>query len=1150
MAAPPFKVKATYDYASPHDDDLSFPEGQIITVTEEEDADWYVGSYTDASGAQQSGLFPKNFVERYEPAPPPRPTRASRPKPAEQPAQPEPDVEDVAPPSRQVVESPPPQPTSPVLSKAPIPASAPAPAQVEASSPPPARSQPTPVKASKPAPPVVEKPSSFKDRIAAFNKSAAAPPAPFKPSGLGSSGFIKKPFVPPPPSRDAYVPPAQTVAPQKIYRREEDPEIAERRAQDQENAERAGLAPSGEQEDDEEAPKPVSLKERIALLQKQQMEQAGRRNDTAAKEKPKKPAKKREPVDEDDNSSQQPEAPPRASGEHSIAGEDASQRAPRPPKPPAETIVSDGNEADHSAAGETTEQEGGSTGVEDEEHTAHHEEPAAAEEEEEGSTEEEDMDDEARRQLAIRERMAKLSGGMGMPGMFGPPGGLPMMGMASQPKKKKPQEQRVEESQEEYTQAAPPRIPVLPMPELQRNLSSESTEDQRTPREESQFSAPAPPPRSNTGAQQRVPASIESPSSGSESDDELPGTSQAQATPIAASSPQVPQMPILPKHESTSRRPPAPPNHAYDSSPGLPPQALHEKRMSRGSIVTSEQSNQAYERPEPPLPPTMSPTQQHSEFLHRQTRAGGEGESEYEGDYDTDIASGAKHKEALKAHAREPSLDDSTIADEPRSPPPVPSSPPTSRAPAHRPVPPPPPAVQTSIPRTSIDSPRAAPPPVPPRDLPSPGEDDDYDPYRYVPGGPTLGVPSPGYTSPISSSGPPPLPKVAAPPPLPFAAAPPPIPSAGPPPPVPSGAPPPPLPASGPPPPVPQRNVEPEESSEEEYDYEEEQPRSRIPEGHPSLPPPPPPPTAPQTRPAPPPPTTQPEPSVPRSARSSAETNRDQPVRRSTDQHRMATNHEYIASELNLNEESGWWSQANTLPPVLQGRKDIQFEVEESTTTKRGGKAITNKDVYVLFQDYSQTVITARYDPKNPSDVVLEQRHEAPPQKLRQDQLEDAHTQFGKVIAEAITAKQNSVVGDGTPQGLILDLLQPLPGALYPVGTRAYGALVYANLANATVQQYDEIRAGDIVSFRNAKFQGKHGGVMHQKYQLEAGAPDHVGVVVEWDGTKKKIRAAEQGRESKKCKVESFRLGDLRSGEVRVWRVMSRAWVGWDGNSA
>jgi len=233
---------------------------------------------------------------------------------------------------------------------------------------------------------------------------------------------------------------------------------------------------------------------------------------------------------------------------------------------------------------------------------------------------------------------------------------------------------------------------------------------------------------------------------------------------------------------------------------------------------------------------------------------------------------------------------------------------------------------------------------------------------------------------------------------------------------------------------------------------------------------------------------------------------------------------------------------------MFQNRQDILFEVEESSSSKRGGKTTISKDVYVLFSDYSQTVVTARFDAKNADDVVLEQRHEAPPARLRQDQLEEAWTRFGQQMARETEGKQNIVVGDGSPQALILELLRSHGSALLPVGTRSYGALVYANLANATVTQFDEIRPGDIVSFRNARFQGKHGS-LHAKYSAEAGKPDHVAVVGEWDGTKKKIRAWEQGRESKKVKSESFRLGDLRSGEVKVWRVMPRSWVGWEGDS-
>jgi myosin tail region-interacting protein MTI1 len=232
------------------------------------------------------------------------------------------------------------------------------------------------------------------------------------------------------------------------------------------------------------------------------------------------------------------------------------------------------------------------------------------------------------------------------------------------------------------------------------------------------------------------------------------------------------------------------------------------------------------------------------------------------------------------------------------------------------------------------------------------------------------------------------------------------------------------------------------------------------------------------------------------------------------------------------------------------GCSPIFFESEESSAAnaRRGGKTVVTRDIYVLFQDYSQTVITVRFDPQDASDVQIEQRHEAPPRSLRQDQLEQSYERFGRAIGEAVGSKKDQVVGDGTPQALVYELLRTHKDALLPVGTRAYGALVYSNLANASTSQNDEIRPGDIISIRNAKFQGKH-GPMHAKYSMEVGKPDHVAVVAEWDGTKKKVRAWEQGRESRKVKMESFKLEDLRSGEVKIWRVMPRSWIGWEGGN-
>ena len=247
----------------------------------------------------------------------------------------------------------------------------------------------------------------------------------------------------------------------------------------------------------------------------------------------------------------------------------------------------------------------------------------------------------------------------------------------------------------------------------------------------------------------------------------------------------------------------------------------------------------------------------------------------------------------------------------------------------------------------------------------------------------------------------------------------------------------------------------------------------------------------------------------------------------------------YFAQDLDLGRPSQWWMQRKAPPPIFQNRNDIYFEIEESAAP-----GLTVKHVYVLFADYSQSIITARFEEANPPQAELSQRHDAPPTRLRQDQLEEAHSRFGARLANMAAAKANSVVGSGTAFALISELLSAFPDALPPVGTRAYGSLIYTNMANASVQQHDEIRAGDVVTFRNAKMQGHKGG-LKQKYSMDVGKPDHVGVVVDWDGTKKKVRAWEQGRESRKVKVESFKLGDLRSGEVRIWRIVARDWVGW-----
>ena len=539
----PFRVKAVYEYASAHEDDLSFSIGQIITVVEEEDTDWYGGEYVDDAGVKHEGMFPRNFVEKFEPTAPPRPIRTRTNKTADAPAAPvtspeEPPLQSPLSPketgpkpqesaAREVPAASPTISSAPIASvskpAAPVPivSSPPAvPAVTEEagpSSPPTTRAPPAQKKPGGPAPPA-EKPTtdSFRDRIAAFNKPAAPPVAPFKPGGLsqGGVGFIKKPYVAPPPSKNAYVPPPRDVPVAKIYRRDEDPEIKEREAENQESAEKAGLVPgaTANDGDDEDQPKPLSLKERMALLQKQQVDQAQRHADAAAKkEKPKRPPKKRLVSQEGPADGADLAYPPplerrdtEETGNRTSLEESQPPRMPHPPRRKSSKgpVAEDGNEADMSGAGDTTEgQEDEETEKEDSDEKTRNTPrvaggvppPAADGEEDEEDEEDEDEDDdedpEIRRKEELRQRMAKMSGGMGMYGMFGPPGLMPMSGGApAPPKKKKPQtaERRPSEPADEgpspSTQAPPvPTMMALP------GMSVRRSEEKTPSREDARF---------------------------------------------------------------------------------------------------------------------------------------------------------------------------------------------------------------------------------------------------------------------------------------------------------------------------------------------------------------------------------------------------------------------------------------------------------------------------------------------------------------------------------------------------------------------------------------------------------------------------------------------------------------------------------------
>ncbi|RFU77322.1 hypothetical protein TARUN_4874, partial [Trichoderma arundinaceum] len=1013
-------------------------------------------------------------------------------------------------------------------------------------------------------PPVSEKPSSFKDRIAAFNKSAAPPIAPFKPSGLsgaGASGFIKKPFVAPPPSRNAFVPPPREAPAAKVYRRDEDPEIKERVAENQGQAERAGLAASETQKEGEEEdqPKPTSLKERIALLQKQQMEQAQRHADALSKkDKPKKPPPPKKRIDSQASVAEPAEVsavPERADEPAARTSTDdtPTESAPLPPRPQPEL-----NTTETPTAGEATnEAQDDAAEADADDHvsrrlskvpTSSSAAPAAdvdqpatepqeaveEEQEEEEGEEEEEVDPEVRRREELRARMAKMSGGMGFHGMFG---AAPPMG-GGLPKKQAPKPPTKSAVTREEDLTPPPRAPPVPtmmalpgmmaLPVKPAEETAQAEEPEAEPvqklEEEGDITPPASAPEQAEEGESTM-SNITHPA--------VHPANTCIALPEHRAPPPVPQDEYSAPPVPLAARPPPPPVPAGARSPPPPPSVpAPAKSATEGSESDDELSSGARENHEAAASVLRSPPQPPPHPL------------------ETALPPQSPPLSS-RPDAFSPTSPTSKRASRP--PPPVPGAAPVLPPIQTRAPPPPPPAPPSR--RSTVDF-GVASPTRPPQAGEGIGEvteyegDYDTDIASSVPHKDALAahdqessLEEGSLQSPFNDVPP------DAPPPVPFSstprAAPPPVPQS------------PPLPRRSTdlsrsvpslPPPAPPPKVVPPTPGEENHDplfihnlnalRPEDVPESPILDEATPL-------SFEDSRAVSP-----PDRKVPPPVGSRGRASMDMPrpslsaPRRSIDHHRPSMDSGFIAGDIDLAVQSGWWKQSNQVPPVLQGRKDIYFECDETTTTNQGEKTIISRETFILFQDYSQTILTARYDPYDPSTVELEQRHEAPPKAMRQDQMEEAYDTFGRRISASAIGKKDQVVGDGTAQSFVLEMIRPLEDALLPISTRSYGALVYANMANASTQQHDVIRPGDIITIRNAKFQGKH-GPMHAKYSIEVGKPDHVGVVAEWDGTKKKVRAWEQGRDGKKVKQESYKLDDLRSGEVKIWRVVSRNWVGW-----
>ncbi|KAF9483580.1 hypothetical protein BDN70DRAFT_904154 [Pholiota conissans] len=148
--------------------------------------------------------------------------------------------------------------------------------------------------------------------------------------------------------------------------------------------------------------------------------------------------------------------------------------------------------------------------------------------------------------------------------------------------------------------------------------------------------------------------------------------------------------------------------------------------------------------------------------------------------------------------------------------------------------------------------------------------------------------------------------------------------------------------------------------------------------------------------------------------------------------------------------------------------------------------------------------------------------------------------QVCEVATSMFEKSKKTLIGDGSYAGFVQAVFAAVPNAA-PVPTPAgeWGYLVYVQNGPSVQKRASEIMPGDIVEIHDAKLKG-HKGL--QTYHQNVGGAGEilVGVVGEFEAKKTKIRVFHANQHVGQQTVESvsYRLEDLKSGVVKVYRVL------------
>ncbi|CAH6721134.1 myosin tail region-interacting protein MTI1 [[Candida] jaroonii] len=240
---------------------------------------------------------------------------------------------------------------------------------------------------------------------------------------------------------------------------------------------------------------------------------------------------------------------------------------------------------------------------------------------------------------------------------------------------------------------------------------------------------------------------------------------------------------------------------------------------------------------------------------------------------------------------------------------------------------------------------------------------------------------------------------------------------------------------------------------------------------------------------------------------------------------------------LNL-ENSNWWLK-DLLPEFLTIKigSELIFEVDSNQITKRGNRTKVYKDYYILFYDLSQIVFELEYELQDPRTTVkftnLDQK---PIPLVRKDLLDKYYHTYSNEILKIVGG-----LGNINNNSLVSVVTSKLGGSLPPIGSKSFGVPIYKNVNNHNVSKTDDIRPGDILCIKNGKFQIHKG--LGSKTLIVGDEEIYSSIIGEFDPKKEKFKVFESVNGN--IKQTSYKTSEMKSGQIRVFRIVGRDYVDW-----